>query len=116
MGGAATALRLQALPLTCNPKLVALPHHHGDGLDVAAATDDGMHIRGTLSKPVAQSKVFDALIQLLAVSFHQQVASELLRVLLGWVAPRNVVDPRQVGHAAVDAQQLEALCLRLKGY
>lgn len=46
-------------------------------------------------------------------AMNQQVASELFRVLLGWVAPR-MVDPQQVGHAAVDAQQLKALCLELE--
>ena len=62
-------------PLTCNPKLVALTHHHCDDVVVAAATDDGMHIRAALSKPVAPSKLFDALMQLLAVSFHRQGAN-----------------------------------------
>lgn len=62
MDGGTNTRRFQGLPLACDPKLVALTHHHGDEVAVAVGIDDGMHIGATLSKPVAPSKLFDALI------------------------------------------------------
>jgi CheY-like chemotaxis protein len=71
MGGVATAKRLKMLPLKRVPKLVALTHHHGAEMDVVLAAGDDLQIGATLSKPVAPSKLFDALMELLAGSLHR---------------------------------------------
>ncbi len=84
MDGATTAQRLKTLPLTRAPKLVALTHHHGDEMDMVAAAGDDMQIGATLSKPVAPSKLFDALMELLAGNLHRSGASV---ESLGGVAP-----------------------------
>jgi two-component system sensor histidine kinase/response regulator len=60
LDGAATARRLQLMPLVRIPKLVALTYHHETEVDAIA----------TLSKPVAPSKLFDVLMELLAGSLH----------------------------------------------
>ena len=70
MDGATTARQLGAMPLTRKPSLVALTHHHGDEVDTVVAAGDGLPIGATLSKPVAPSKLFDALMELLAGSLQ----------------------------------------------
>ncbi|QTN29942.1 response regulator [Rhodoferax sp. AJA081-3] len=71
MDGATTARRLRSMPLARAPKLVALTHHHGDEVDAVVAAGDALQIGATLSKPVAPSKLFDALMELLAGSLHR---------------------------------------------
>lgn len=75
MDGAATARRLRTLPLARMPKLVALTHQHGDEVNVTAAAVDDLQIRATLTKPVAPSKLFDALMDILGGSLHRLGAS-----------------------------------------
>nr|WP_295778732.1 response regulator [Rhodoferax sp.] len=60
LDGAATARRLQLMPLMRLPKLVALTHHHAVEVDATA----------TLHKPVAPSRLFDTLMELLAGNLH----------------------------------------------
>ncbi|MES2581349.1 MAG: response regulator [Pseudomonadota bacterium] len=71
MDGATTARRLKTLPLTRTPRLVALTHHNGEEMDAVVAAGDDLQIGATLSKPVAPSKLFDALMELLAGSLHR---------------------------------------------
>jgi CheY-like chemotaxis protein len=70
MDGATTARRLRAMPLIHLPSLVALTHHRGEEVDAVAAEGDALQIGATLSKPVAPSKLFDALMVLLDGSLH----------------------------------------------
>jgi two-component system sensor histidine kinase/response regulator len=71
MDGATTAGRLKSLPLARMPRLVALTHHLGDEVDAVVAAGENLQIGATLSKPVAPSKLFDALIEMLAGSLHR---------------------------------------------
>jgi two-component system sensor histidine kinase/response regulator len=72
MDGMATARRLVALPLNRMPKLVMMTHYLGDAQGTALANGGDVPIGATLSKPVAPSKMFDTLIELLAGSLRAQ--------------------------------------------
>ncbi len=71
MDGAATARRLKTLPLARTPKLIALTQQHGDDVSVTSAAIADLQIRATLSKPVAPSKLFDVLMDVLGGSLHR---------------------------------------------
>lgn len=71
MDGATTARRLRAMPLIHRPSLVALTHQCLEEVDAVTAAGNTVQIGATLSKPVAPSKLFDALMELLAGNLHR---------------------------------------------
>ncbi len=71
LDGLATARRLQALPLMRSPKLVLMTQHLGYETDAAVAHSSDVPIGATLCKPVAPSKMFDTLIEVLAGSLRK---------------------------------------------
>ena len=71
MDGATTARRLRAMPLIHRPSLVALTHQRLEEVDAVTAAGNTVQIGATLSKPVAPSKLFDALMELLAGNLHR---------------------------------------------
>ncbi len=70
MDGMSAARQMQVLPLTRVPKLIMMTQNLGYELDAAVAGNSDVPIGATLSKPVAPSKMFDTLIELLAGSLR----------------------------------------------
>ncbi len=91
LDGMATARQLLKMPLMRMPKLVMLTQHMDYELDSVLDRSDDVPIGATLCKPVAPSKMFDTLIELLAGSLRR--LGDKTDVLIG-ISPSAMVPIR----------------------